>query len=145
MAQCPPLTINTQLNATSYEVSSVYPPHYDLVLAICPAAILTLSLWCCRVWGDQGEPSEINAASCHEVYLPWNAVAITANHTNMSPHWREHIISNAELTLQMCIVETTQSSWMCCAVRVDLPLLISSHGLNEAWLVCYWHWKLLLS
>ena len=72
--QCPPLTINTHLNATSYDVSS-----------ICPAVIFTHSLWCCRVWGDQGVSP-----------VKWMQLAVstycTASHTNISPHWREHII-----------------------------------------------------
>ena len=78
------------------------------------------------VGGPRCEPSERDAASCQ--YLLWNAAVITASHTNMSPHWREHIISNAELTLQMCSRDHPELL----NVRVDLFLLISSHGLNEA-------------
>ena len=73
MAQCPPLTSNTHLNATSYEVSSVSPPHYEVKLAICPAIILTLSLWCCRVLHSSyvllpSSHSACDAAECGGVH-----------------------------------------------------------------------------
>ena len=88
-----------------HPISSVYPPHYDIVLAICPATILTLEpVMLQGVGGPRCEPSEwlvVDSESCYfliqTIFLVIDIIVVAESNRSLGARLKQLIVAQTFL------------------------------------------------